>query len=177
MDVNDDGSVELRIVETPISDDDLLRSRSSELQRATATRSAGMRRMVVNLSGRSAGIAKQEESGENSVGEENNGKDESGNMAVGESKGRIGLQMHMQLPAEEAERRRVAFVSLKNASVIKGPHVQPVKASEGGAVGVARIVRKEGLWEDRRGHKVDGGERRKAEVRAKRRRAERKAAA
>jgi hypothetical protein len=32
----------------------------------------------------------------------------------------------------------------------------------------------EGIWEIRRGHKVDGGERRKAEVRAKRRAAENK---
>ena len=34
----------------------------------------------------------------------------------------------------------------------------------------------EGLWEERRGHKVDGGERRKAEVRFKRRAEERKKA-
>lgn len=39
---------------------------------------------------------------------------------------------------------------------------------------VARLKVQEGLWEQRRGHKVDGGERRKAEVRAKRRAAERK---
>ena len=40
----------------------------------------------------------------------------------------------------------------------------------------ARVVVKEGLWEDKRGHKVDGGERRKAEVRSKRRAEERKKA-
>jgi hypothetical protein len=40
----------------------------------------------------------------------------------------------------------------------------------------AQIKVKEGLWEERRGHKVDGGERRKAEVRFKRRSEERKKA-
>ncbi|KAK4924118.1 hypothetical protein LTR28_012424 [Elasticomyces elasticus] len=52
-----------------------------------------------------------------------------------------------------------------------GGRVQHVK---GEGNDVARIVVKEGLWEQRRGHKVDGGERRKAEVRAKRRSEERK---
>ncbi|PBP25160.1 hypothetical protein BUE80_DR004031, partial [Diplocarpon rosae] len=33
----------------------------------------------------------------------------------------------------------------------------------------AKLEVKEGLWEDRRGHKIDGGERRQAEVRAKKR--------
>jgi hypothetical protein len=61
-------------------------------------------------------------------------------------------------------------LKILGAHTIVGPHVQPVKG--GNAV---KIVVKEGLWEDRRGHKVDGGERRKAEVRAKRRSEERKA--
>ena len=174
-DVNEDGSAELRIVETPVVSADGSTNVRSALRRATATRSAGMRRMVVNLSGKTVGIAK-EESGEGDVSEAEKGKGDSNNDDVSEMRGKFGLQMHLQLPAEEAERRRVAFVSLKNASIIKGPHVEPIKASVGGAVGVARIVRKEGLWEDRRGHKVDGGERRKAQVRAKKRRAERKAA-
>jgi hypothetical protein len=41
--------------------------------------------------------------------------------------------------------------------------------------GTAQLKVTEGMWEDRRGHKVDGGERRQAEVRFKRRVAERKA--
>ncbi|KAK4193010.1 IGR protein motif-domain-containing protein [Podospora australis] len=52
---------------------------------------------------------------------------------------------------------------------IVGPYALPMK--EGGA----RITVTEGMWEDRRGHKVDGGERRQAEVRFKRKVAERKA--
>jgi hypothetical protein len=65
----------------------------------------------------------------------------------------------------------VKGVRIVQASKIGGTGVEPVKWHQG----VARLKVKDGLWEQRRGHKVDGGERRKAEVRAKRRAAERKA--
>ena len=183
-DVNEDGSAELRIVETLVEskgDDD---DGHSTLRRATATRSAGMKRIVVNLSGKSVGMEKKEEEEEANEANEASDKDDPGeDHGNGESakeprpmKKRFGLQMHLQLPPEEAERRKVAFVTLKDSIIIKGPHVEPIKASDGGAVGVARITRKEGIWEDRRGHKVDGGERRRAQVRAKRYSAEKRAA-
>ncbi|KAH7391781.1 IGR protein motif-domain-containing protein [Pyrenochaeta sp. MPI-SDFR-AT-0127] len=66
---------------------------------------------------------------------------------------------------------KVQGVIIKGAKTIKGSYVEPVKGSEGLR---ARIRLQEGIWEERRGHKVDGGERRKAEVRAKRRAAENK---
>ncbi|OJD32732.1 igr protein domain-containing protein [Diplodia corticola] len=59
-------------------------------------------------------------------------------------------------------------LTVKGANTIVGPRVEAVSAK------VARVAVQEGLWEERRGHKVDGGERRKAEVRAKRRAAENK---
>jgi hypothetical protein len=62
-------------------------------------------------------------------------------------------------------------LKIKGAQTIVGPHVIPTKGAGGG---VAKIAVKEGLWEDRRGHKIDGGERRQAEVRAKRRAEEKK---
>ncbi|TGO18609.1 hypothetical protein BPAE_0374g00050 [Botrytis paeoniae] len=65
----------------------------------------------------------------------------------------------------------VQGLRIKGAHTIIGPHVQPSKGGQ-----AARIVVKEGLWEDRRGHKIDGGERRQAEVRAKRRGEEKRAA-
>ncbi|KAF2084188.1 hypothetical protein K490DRAFT_75992 [Saccharata proteae CBS 121410] len=65
----------------------------------------------------------------------------------------------------------VKGVKVQGARTIVGPHVEHVKGGNGA---IARIVAKEGLWEVRRGHKVDGGERRQAEVRAKRRAAENK---
>lgn len=79
------------------------------------------------------------------------------------------------LPLSDTDLRRaprVAGLTIKNSHTIHGSHVELKKGSNGN---VALIKVKEGLWEHRRGHKVDGGERRKAEVRAKRRAAERKA--
>jgi hypothetical protein len=61
--------------------------------------------------------------------------------------------------------RKVKGVKLANGHMIQGPYVQPSKGSNGS---VATLRVQEGLWEHRRGHKVDGGERRKAEVRFKR---------
>jgi len=66
---------------------------------------------------------------------------------------------------------RIEGLRVKGARTITGPHVIPVAGGKGR---VAKIVIQEGLWEDRRGHKIDGGERRMAEVRAKKRAEERK---
>ncbi|EPE36023.1 hypothetical protein GLAREA_05361 [Glarea lozoyensis ATCC 20868] len=60
--------------------------------------------------------------------------------------------------------------SIKGAHTIVGPHVLPMKGGRS-----VKIEVKEGLWEERRGHKIDGGERRQAEVRAKRRGEEKRA--
>jgi hypothetical protein len=59
---------------------------------------------------------------------------------------------------------------VKGAHTIIGPRVQPIKGGKG-----AKIVVQEGLWEHRRGHKIDGGERRRAEVRDKKMREEKNA--
>jgi len=68
--------------------------------------------------------------------------------------------------------RPILGVKQKGAHTVYGSHVEPIKGT-GGAAAVIRV--KEGMWEHVRGHKVDGGERRKAEVRSKRRAAQRKA--
>ncbi len=72
------------------------------------------------------------------------------------------------LPLDQA--RPVDQLKIRSGHVISGPYVRLVKGFGGS---VARIAVEEGMWEHRRGHKVDGGERRKAEVRAKRRAKER----
>ncbi|UNI19117.1 telomere length regulation protein [Purpureocillium takamizusanense] len=54
---------------------------------------------------------------------------------------------------------------------IAGPYATPLPGQAGAVVKVT-----EGMWEQRRGRKVDGGERRQAEVRFKKRSAERRAA-
>lgn len=55
-------------------------------------------------------------------------------------------------------------------STVVGPYALPMK---GGRAAVVAVT--EGMWEEKRGRKIDGGERRRAEVRFKRRVAERKA--
>jgi len=63
----------------------------------------------------------------------------------------------------------VKGVHIKGASRVAGSHFKPLKGGSG-----AKIAVTEGLWEDRRGRKIDGGERRAAETRAKRRAEERR---
>jgi hypothetical protein len=65
---------------------------------------------------------------------------------------------------------RVKGLKIVRSSIIGGTGVEYLK----GYPGVAVLKAREGLWEQSRGHKVDGGERRKAEVRSKRAAMERK---
>lgn len=75
------------------------------------------------------------------------------------------------LGAGAAELSPVKGLKVLGAHTLSGSHVALVKGSSGR---VGRITVQEGMWEQRRGHKIDGGERRKAEVRAKRRSEERR---
>lgn len=79
-----------------------------------------------------------------------------------------GVEVPAGTPLEKL--KPVTGVKIVRSGLIAGPQVEAIK----GQPGVARIVKKEGLWELKRGHKIDGGERRKAEVRSKRRAEERK---
>ncbi|KAK5630746.1 hypothetical protein RRF57_006461 [Xylaria bambusicola] len=72
---------------------------------------------------------------------------------------------------DPAELSRVQGYHVRGAKDIVGPYALPLKGVEG-----ARITVTEGMWEDRRGRKIDGGERRRTEVRYKRRIAERREA-
>jgi hypothetical protein len=75
-----------------------------------------------------------------------------------------------EVPVEAAQPKG-AYLGKMDA--ICGPHLEIVKAGRGQW---ARLTRKEGLWEHRRGKKVLGGERRRAETIAKLRQEERKKA-
>lgn len=66
--------------------------------------------------------------------------------------------------------KKFAHMKIHRGNKIMGPFLQPIKGSHGTA---ATITVQEGMWEDKRGHKVDGGERRRVEVRAKKRLEER----
>lgn len=68
------------------------------------------------------------------------------------------------LPLEQA--KPVNQLKIRDGHLIVGPYTYAVKGTQGS---VAHIKVTEGMWEDKRGRKIDGGERRRAEVRAKRR--------
>ncbi|CAG8168648.1 unnamed protein product [Penicillium olsonii] len=61
---------------------------------------------------------------------------------------------------------KFAGMKIHQGSLPMGPYLQPLKGSKGTA---ALISAEEGMWEDKRGHKVDGGERRRREVQNKKR--------
>jgi hypothetical protein len=63
------------------------------------------------------------------------------------------------------EPKPVNGMRVRGAQTIVGPYAQPVKGS-GGSLAIIKVH--EGMWEYKRGQKVDGGERRKVQVRRKR---------
>lgn len=67
--------------------------------------------------------------------------------------------------------KKFAHMKIHRGSMVRGPFLQPIKGANGQA---CLIQAEEGMWEDKLGHKVDGGERRRAEVRAKQRSEERR---
>ena len=90
---------------------------------------------------------------------------------AGEKKERSILDRLAPPPkVERKEVSRVKGMKIVRANTIGGTGVEYLKGQQG----VAVLKVREGLWEQKRGHKVDGGERRRAEVRAKRAAAERK---
>ncbi|GAB7366319.1 hypothetical protein MBLNU230_g8119t1 [Neophaeotheca triangularis] len=139
-----DGIAELRIVEMP--------GKSKADQMATLTKDAGMKKVVVNVPPHYT--IKSDPARPAAEGEE--------------TKDVIGIAPPPKVDAKSA--KPIAGVRIVQGTGIGGTGVEPVK----GHPGVAALRVKNGLWEQRRGHKVDGGERRKAEVRSKRRAQERK---
>ncbi|KAL8936076.1 MAG: hypothetical protein Q9216_005119 [Gyalolechia sp. 2 TL-2023] len=65
----------------------------------------------------------------------------------------------------QQELKPVSGLQVLGARTIAGPFVELMKGTSGS---VATIRVQEGMWEQRRGQKVDGGERRKVQVRRKR---------
>ncbi|KAJ5591776.1 uncharacterized protein N7459_002145 [Penicillium hispanicum] len=80
-----------------------------------------------------------------------------------------GVTVYKHKPSVQL--KKFAHMKIHRGSKIMGPFLQPIKGTHGSA---ATITVQEGMWEDKRGHKVDGGERRQVEVRAKKRLEERR---
>ncbi|KAL8971635.1 MAG: hypothetical protein Q9183_000958 [Haloplaca sp. 2 TL-2023] len=81
---------------------------------------------------------------------------------------KIIVNLNPNTSAEDSTIRQlkpVERLKVQGAHTIVGPFVQPVKGT-GGSVATIRV--QEGMWEQRRNQKVDGGERRKVQVRRKR---------
>lgn len=79
-------------------------------------------------------------------------------MVVNESADRLG-----QLKPQDL--KPIAGMQVSGPRTIAGPFAVHTKGTRGS---VAILKRQEGMWEVKRGHKVDGGERRRKEVRRKR---------
>ena len=73
----------------------------------------------------------------------------------------VGKQQQLEMD----KLKPVEGMKVVGARTIVGPFIKAVKGSRGGEA-VVRV--QEGMWEVRRGVKVDGGERRKLQVRRKR---------
>ncbi|KAK5164138.1 telomere length regulation protein [Saxophila tyrrhenica] len=131
-----DGTAELRIVEVP--------SERPFDRIATLTKDPGMRKMIVNtppsLPTNEVPTKTEEEGGE---------KAETSAVRSASPPPKI----------DPADARAVIGVKIFHGNAIGGRGVQPVKGNRGLAV----LKVQEGLWENRQGRKVDGGERRKAE--------------
>jgi hypothetical protein len=86
--------------------------------------------------------------------------------APGTIKKVVNVPLDAKEPSEGVmDAKPVKFMKVRGVASIVGPHIEVLKGTEGMG---ARLRIKEGLWEDKRGRKIDGGERRRAEVRAKR---------
>ncbi|SZF01270.1 unnamed protein product [Blumeria hordei] len=87
---------------------------------------------------------------------------------------KIVVNIPLGASVEDIPREKLSQVKgyrVRGAHTIVGPFALPVKGGKG-----ATVTRKEGMWEMKRGRKIDGGERRQAQVRAMRRGEEKRAA-
>ena len=77
----------------------------------------------------------------------------------------VNVPMDAQNASVVTDPKPVQGMKVRGAQTIVGPYIQAVKDSKGT---LATIKIQEGMWEIKRGHKVDGGERRKEQVRRRR---------
>lgn len=145
-----DGVAELRIVEVP--------SDRKGDQMATLSKDPGMRKIIINTPP-SVPINPTPTTKSDAEGEQ----EEDTSATATAPPPRI---------TDASSVKPVIGMKILHGSAIGGRGVESVKGHQG----VSRLAVQEGLWENKRGKKVDGGERRKAEVRAKRRIQERKMA-
>ena len=140
-----DGVGELRIVE--------VKSNRAVDAPATLTKDAGMRKVIVNVP-----PSLPETNPAVPAAEGEDAQDE------------VATLTAPTVKIDASDAKPVKGAKIHHGTSIGGKCIEYPKGHQG----VALLKVKEGLWEQKRGVKVDGGERRRAEVRAKRRVQERK---
>lgn len=88
-----------------------------------------------------------------------------GNCLIPPKKLVVNVPMDAQDASAVTDPKPVQGMKVRGAQTIVGPYIQTVKDSKGT---LAIMKLQEGMWEIKRGHKVDGGERRKEQVRRRR---------
>lgn len=162
--VGPDGSVEVRLIDMP-ANESFVRVTDSTVARTPKTRP-----VVVNVpstapQGQADSEGTEEEAAPVDPSEQEKLKREKQKAA-----GRLRLPELDQQTLQST--KRLAAIKYKQGRGIVGSHAKRVAGTNGM---VAVILPKEGLWEDTRGKKVNGGERRRAEVLHKQRATERRA--
>ncbi|KAL9092501.1 MAG: hypothetical protein Q9159_000848 [Coniocarpon cinnabarinum] len=168
-----DGAVECRLVEVPLPEEQAV------MRTASLASSPGSVKRVLNVPWTDP-MAQEEQSEDSSkqekVDQSASDSPNEGMEAQSSSTDAAPRPSQRPVPLDDQAVRRarpIEGVKHKPGRGLYGPYLQIAKGSHG-EVGVLEV--KEGMWEHRRGQKVDGGERRKAEVRFKRASAERRAA-
>ncbi len=83
-----------------------------------------------------------------------------------EPKRKLVVDIPPEMPIAKKELKSIKGYKVVGAYRIAGPYIKAVKGTSGSA---ATIQVQEGMWEEKRGVKIDGGERRRAQVRHKKR--------
>lgn len=173
--VGKDGSIELRLVELELSPQEAKR-RGISTAKASLTTTENTVRRVLNVPSTARDEAEESTAAGAAPADEAEAKaQEAGEEQAADTVAPEAIPAS-RLPelsqTELSQAGPIQGISYRPGRGIKGSHIQVVKGTHGL---VALLPAKEGLWEHRRGQKVDGGERRKAEVRSKRRAADRRA--
>ncbi|KAI9718805.1 MAG: hypothetical protein M1828_006567 [Chrysothrix sp. TS-e1954] len=196
--VDSQGRVELRAVEVQRGSDVEVRVRERQFGRervrkfmeereglfdgvsqgglANVNKDGGMTRVVLNVPWTGcvdAAKAEKEAALEDKAAATSDGKEGQAEEAPADTEASSPFTLKPLDPAELQKSAPILGFKHRPTRGMMGPHIKLIKGSRGEA---AYLAISEGLWEHKRGTKVDGGERRKAEVRFKRGQAEAKAA-
>ena len=166
--VDENGVAELRVVELPALPGKGIDTTGGSY--ASAMRTPGMQKLILNVPASSTADTSSEMAADTST----TTSEAPASTSTTSSPPPLKPFSYQSLPGSPSPStlRKPAGLKLLRGHIISAPYITYIKGSNFSA---ARLKVQEGMWEDKRGHKVDGGERRRAEVKFKRNVAERKA--